>query len=289
MSADVQVPDTGEVAAAIAVAMAGLVPSDARVARVILADPARVISLSVTEVAELAATASSTVVHACKALGYGGFQDLKLALARDLGGAKGIRRTELRDNPAPGEVLRTVLSMSAQTLMAGLNTVDDAAFGAAVEALRSARRILVAGFGTSHAPAADIAYRLSLIGRDASAPGDVLALHHAARRLSPGDVLLAVSYTGGTRETVETADFALERGATVIALTSHRNSLLTERAALSLIAGAPEGGFRLEAMTSRLAHLALADALYVAVAYADPKVAAGALDDAAAVTAIHSF
>lgn len=289
MSADVQVPDAGEVTAAIAVRMAGLVPSDRRVAQVILAAPNRVVSLSVTELAELAGTASSTVVHACKALGYRGFQDLKMALARDLGGAKGIRHSELRANPVSGEVLSTVLSLSAQALMAGLTTVDEAAFGSAVEALRSARRILVAGLGTSRAPAADIAYRLSLIGRDASAPGDVLALHHAARRLSPGDVLLAVSHTGGTRETVQTADLALERGATVIALTSHRNSLLTERATLSLVAGAPEGGFRLEAMTSRLAHLAVADALYVAVAYADPEVAAAALDDAAAVTAIHSF
>jgi DNA-binding MurR/RpiR family transcriptional regulator len=248
------------------------------VAQVILGDPGQVIRLSITELAELAGTASSTVVHACKALGYRGFQDLKLALAKDLGGAKGVRHAELPDNPAPGDVLRSVLSRSAQTLIA-----------AAVKALRSARRILVAGFGTSRAPAEDIAYRLSLIGRDVSAPGDVLALHHAARRLRPGDVLLAVSYTGGTRETVETADLALERGATVIALTSHRKSLLTERATLSLVAGAPEGGFRLEAMTSRLAHLALADALYVAVAYADPEVAASALDDAAAVTAIHSF
>ncbi|HEY3956628.1 MAG TPA: MurR/RpiR family transcriptional regulator [Streptosporangiaceae bacterium] len=289
MSAEVPVPDTGEVVSAITVALAGLVPSDARVAQVILGDPGQVIRLSITELAELAGTASSTVVHACKALGYRGFQDLKLALAKDLGGAKGVRHAELPDNPAPGDVLRSVLSRSAQTLMAGLNTVDDAAFAAAVKALRSARRILVAGFGTSRAPAEDIAYRLSLIGRDVSAPGDVLALHHAARRLRPGDVLLAVSYTGGTRETVETADLALERGATVIALTSHRKSLLTERATLSLVAGAPEGGFRLEAMTSRLAHLALADALYVAVAYADPEVAASALDDAAAVTAIHSF
>lgn len=289
MPADVQAPELGEVASAITVAMAGMVPSDARVARIILQDPVRVISLSAAELAELAGTASSTVVHACKAMGYRGFQDLKLAVARDLGGAKGVRHTELPDNPSPDDVLRNVLSMSAQALMAGLNTVDDTAFVGAVEALGLARRILVAGAGTSRAPAADIAYRLSLIGRDASAPGDVFALHHAARRLRPGDVLLAVSYTGGTRETVEAADFALERGATVIALTSHRKSLLTERATLSLVAGAPEGGFRLEAMTSRLAHLALSDALYVAVAYADPKAAAAALDDAAAVTAAHSF
>ncbi|MDQ7908758.1 MurR/RpiR family transcriptional regulator [Phytohabitans sp. ZYX-F-186] len=283
------VPVAGRVVSAIIVAMPTLVPSDARVAQAILDNPERVLSCSASELAEIARTAPSTVVHASKALGFQGFQDLKLTLAKDLGGAQGVHHGALSESPNDEEILTKILSTSAQTIMASLQTIDRTAFSAAVRALRQAKRILVLGSGTSRAPADDISYRLTMLGLDAIAPADGMAQHNAARRLGPADAVLAVSQTGSSRGTIEGVRLARMGGAAVVALTSHLRSALTERADVTLVAGAPEAGFRLEAATSRLAHLALADALYVALAYANPKLASETLDRAAEVTVLHSI
>lgn len=69
------------VAARIHVALPTLVPSDAKVARVILANPDRVLHCTITDLAA-AGTSASTVVRACQRLGFRGFRDLGAMASR---------------------------------------------------------------------------------------------------------------------------------------------------------------------------------------------------------------
>ena len=107
--------------------------------------------------------------------------------------------------------------------------------------------------------------------------------------LGPGDVCLAISHTGATRETLAATRAAAEAGATTIAITSFLRSPLTEVAAITLVAGSRETNYRVEAMASRMAHLAVLDALFVAVALQDRQRALAAQDAHAAVMAEHRF
>ena len=105
-----------------------------------------------------------------------------------------------------------------------------------------------------------------IVGVVSNAPPDVHVQHVAARLLTDGDVCVAISHTGATRETVATVRAARDAGATTIAVTSFSRSPISRLADVVLVAGGPELSFRHEAMASRLAHLSLLDALYVAVA-----------------------
>lgn len=98
------------------------------------------------------------------------------------------------------------------------------------------------------------------------APADVHVQHVRARLLTPDDACVVVSHSGSTRETLVVAQAASAAGATTIAITSFARSPLTEVVEHTIVAGTRELAFRLEAMASRLAHLALLDALLVAVA-----------------------
>jgi DNA-binding MurR/RpiR family transcriptional regulator len=261
------------------------VGSEAKVAKVIMDGPSKAVYSSVSAVADRAETSASAVVRACQKLGFRGFQDLKVALAQELA---------LLDAASVGsvdrdDVLTTVLSSSASALQETIRTVDRQAFGRAVSALGDAECVLVVGAGASSGPAYDGAYRLAAIGVRAEYRAEIMAQHLAASRLGKGDALLAVSYTGATRETMAAAEAAAVNGATVIAITSFVPSPLTEVADIVLLAGAPEAGFRLEAVSSRVAHMAVLDALYVAVARAKPERAERALNSMAEVTAHHSY
>jgi DNA-binding MurR/RpiR family transcriptional regulator len=255
-----------------------LQPSDARVAQVFVDRPNVVIYRSATEVAEMADTSSATVVRCAQKLGFKGFHDLKLALAQELA----VFERESEDVSEPDSDPR--LAVLAQVTKAGAETVRDAgamvepeAFAAVVAALDAARQVLFVGVGTSAPLCQDAAYRFMAIGVPATAPHDIHVQHVNARLLGPDDVCVVVSHTGSTRESLQVAEAARATGATTVAITSFSHSPLTELVDHVIVAGARELSFRLEAMASRLAHLALLDALLVAVAAGNEERARRAL------------
>jgi DNA-binding MurR/RpiR family transcriptional regulator len=263
--------------------------SDARVAQAILDQPEAVIYQSVSELAELADTSTATVVRCAQKLGFKGFHDLKLALAQELSAFRGgIAAHDERLGTAEA-VLARVTAAGAQIVRDAGALVNPEAFAAAVTALAAARHILCVGVGTSGPLAQDAAYRFRTIGLHAEAPGDVHVQHVASRLLQTSDVCVAISHTGATRETLDAVSAAKTAGAGTIAVTSFMRSPLTELADVVLTAGSREVSFRLEAMASRLAHMAVIDALLVAVAESDETRAQAALDLYASTLADHRY
>jgi DNA-binding MurR/RpiR family transcriptional regulator len=251
--------------------------ADARVAQVLLEQPTVVIYKSAAEVAEMANTSGATVVRCAQKVGFKGFHDLKIALAQELAAMPSAARlTDERQDPATA-ILLQVTAAGADSVRDAAALVDPEAFQATVAALDQARRVLFVGVGTSAPLCQDAAYRFTAIGVRADAPADVHVQHVNARLLGPEDVCVIVSHTGSTRETLEITRSAAATGATTVAITSFAKSALTELVDHLIVAGTSEVAFQLEAMASRLAHLALLDSLLVAVAARDPARAEAAL------------
>lgn len=244
-----------------------LSPVESRVARTILDQGDRLLYLSASEVSSLAGAALSTVVRTCQALGFKGFQDLKLSLARE---GRPVTAEEIQGEvhlgDSPAVVLAKVRDGAREAVELGIAHVDPDAFAAAVSAVSRARRVLCLGVGTSAPLAQDAAYRLLWVGVEADAPPDAHVQHVRATVLEPEDVALVVSHTGSTRETVAAARAASSAGATVVAVTSFPRSPLAEVADITLVAATRETSYRVEALASRIAHLIVLDALWVAIA-----------------------
>lgn len=271
----------------IRASLQALKPSERLVAEFILADPEAAIYSSVSEVAAKAGTSTATVVRCAQELGFRGFHDLKLALAQERA-VFGEARTEMDDGD-PIAILKQVTEFGAQTVRDVPKLVDPDLFSRAVEALDGAGRILLVAVGTSAPLAQDMAYRLKTIGLSAEAPPDVHVQHVSARLLEKGDVVLAISHTGSTRETLAAVEAGKASGATAIAVTSFLKSPLSEIAHLCLVAGTREMSFRLEAMASRLAHLALIDSLLVVIAERSPERTEAALSHYTGVLSEHRY
>lgn len=286
-SADGRTP--GKIVALIRGSLASLVPSEARVARLVIDEPAEVIHLSVTELAEAAQTSTTTVMRFCRRLGFKGYQDFKIALAQDAISPLRRLQADVVEGDEPPGILAKVIGAAAEAVAGAGRTIEGATFTRAVDALHAAERILVIGVGSSAPIVQDIAYRFLTIGLRAEAPFDVHVQHVTASQLSARDVCLAISHTGSTRETVAAAKSAAAAGAPVLAVTSFFHSPLTEIADLTLVCGSKETAFRVEAMASRLAHLTVLDALYVALAVRDRERAIAAHDSFGAVLSEHRY
>jgi len=254
--------------------------ADQRVARVFVEQPNVVIYRSVVEVGEIAETSGATVVRCAQKMGFKGFHDLKVALANELAIFELSRATEpgSTDQDPRLAVLARITQAGAESVRDAGALVDPEQFEAVVEALSGARRVVFLGVGTSAPLCQDAAYRFSVIGVLAEAPADAHVQHVTAKLLTSEDVCVLVSHTGSTRDTLTAAEAAAGAGATTVAITSFATSPLTELVDHVIVAGTRELALRLEAMASRLAHLALLDALLVAVADRDEERSQAALE-----------
>lgn len=267
-------PSTAQaVLAQIRSALPSLRPSDAKVAEVLLQAPDATTALTVAEVAASAGVSDATVIHCCKELGFTGFQHLKFALARDHAPASTLLHEQQRlgTGAATAEVLGDVLQSTLSAVRDVSATLDIEQFEAVVDAIVGAGRICVIGALPSLMLAEDAAYRLSTIGCVAEAPATDTAQRIACTLLEPGDLCLVISHTGATKQSFAALEAAAEAGARTAAITSFGRSRLAESVDHALIAGAATVSVRVEAMASRFAHLAVVDALYVAVVLRDEQ------------------
>lgn len=289
VSTDRWVPHRSQIVETIRSRVSSLVPSERRVAQQILADPEAVMYQSVTQLATASQVGISTVVRFCQTVGLSGFQDLKLALARET--VPGLRQIQgdVEDGDDAPEVLAKVLHAGSEALADAVRTISAPEFTDLVDMVSSAERVLFAAVGTSAPLAMDASYRLTTLGLQALAPSDVHVQHVTASKLTESDLCLAVSHTGSTHETLATVGEARRVGARTAALTSFDRSPLTELVDVVVVAGSRETAFRVEAMASRLVHLTVLDALFVAVALKDPEAAQTALESTSTVLGNHRY
>ncbi|MXZ77911.1 MAG: MurR/RpiR family transcriptional regulator [Acidimicrobiia bacterium] len=250
-----------------------LTPKLAVVAEEILADPAEVVRISVSDLAQRTGTSMSTIVRLCQELGLRGFQDLKLRLVAEetATGFDGPVDTDDRES-----VLSKVLSSTVDAISHTQHTLDTASFNQVAELVFNARTIIFVGAGASAAVAFDAAFRFRTLGHRAEFHFDSHMQLTAARFLRPGDIVVAISHSGSTRETLTALEAASSGGAHTVAVTTFARSPLAELADHVLLAGGTESEFRIAAVSSRLAHLAVVDALFVAVARLRPERARAA-------------
>jgi RpiR family carbohydrate utilization transcriptional regulator len=239
---------------------------DHKVATVILTEPDSVIYMTVSDLARRAGTAESTVVRCSRKLGYTGYHDLKIHLARETGIAGSEVSTVIPTDAEPYDVLRAVLAIETEVINDIISSVPQDVFESAVRVLVTARRILLLGFGSSMTVCLEAQERFASIGLEASAPTSANMKLLACSLRDRDDAVICVSHTGATRETIKYAQLARRRGATVVALTSFARTRLERNSDITLVAGGQERDFRFGALSGRTAHLVVMDALYMALA-----------------------
>jgi|SRR5580658_1625277 DNA-binding MurR/RpiR family transcriptional regulator len=248
-------------------AYSGLRAAEQRVADFILRHPDELIYLTVTELAERTNTSESTVVRLCQKIGYKGYQEFKIVLARDLVEPTTEIYAEIEPDDDLSTVKSKVFQANAQALRDTIEVLDDAELSKAVDALAVAARVDLYGVGGSGPLAQDAYHKFLKLGIRAIAlsDGDLMAMSSAL--LGPGDVALGISHTGASRDVTDALGRAKTNGATTICITHRSTSPITKVADIRLVTAAKQTAFRSDASSSRIAQLTIIDTLYVGVAH----------------------
>ncbi|MGX7005605.1 MurR/RpiR family transcriptional regulator [Caballeronia sp. KNU42] len=259
-------------------------PSERKLADYVIDAPREVLDLAMTDFAKRAGVSQPTIARFCQALGFSGFREFKIRLAQSIASdvpAPAVFRDVRADEPAAG-VAAKVLDRTIGALLQVRNSLSSDSVATAITLLAEARRIEFYGAGGSGIAALDIQHKFFRLGVPSVAYSDPHTYTTSAALLGAGDVVVAVSNTGRTRDILDAVKSALQGGAKVIAIT-HGSSPLARLASVGLFANVDEDTDIFSPMTSRVSHLAIGDILAVGVALARGPEFAERLADAKGV------
>jgi len=209
----------------ISKAMPDLRKSDTKVANAILANPSAATNMKLAELARSAGVSEPTVVRFCTAIGCDGFQDMKIRLARSLAFGLSTSHAAISEDDDIANVVGKIFDFNLSSLDWVRSKFDPETVEQAVAAILDAKSLTFVGLGASSIVAIDAQQKFPLFGVQCHAIVDVHQMLIASSMMGPGDLLMAISNSGSTREIAQAARLAREKGATVIGITGTQGAL----------------------------------------------------------------
>ena len=231
----------------------------------VAANQDRIAVSTVAEMAESAGVQSSAFMRFCQIMGFSGFSEMQKLFRDSYAGGwpdystrlQHLRETATGSAPA----LLAEFAEAGRTSLEGLlKTIDSEALEKAVQLLAGAHTIHIVGIRRAFPVASYLAYALEKMHVPAmlhSAVGKLENLH----AIREGDVLLAITFSPYSPETVAMAEAVAARGIDVVGITDTFVSPMSKSAKQTLLVSEVDFG----AFRSLSATLCLAIALAVAV------------------------
>lgn len=267
-------PDTSDasdltIAIRISRVRLNLTRSHQQMADYVLAHPLQAATMPIDELAAAVGVSVATANRFARAIGLDGYPMLRAELVRGFEAMLAPiekMRIKLEKPSSMRDVFAAALEESQRNVAATREALDAASCEAAVSTILRARRIYLAGFGASGWLAGLLQRGLDGHCDNVHLLAGVAGASYGARllpRMTPDDMLIAISYPRYLTDTVLLAQGAFQRGVSVLALTDGPRSPLVPHAHVCLFAQT-ENQY---AANSESSALAMIEALTSAVAH----------------------
>lgn len=238
--------------------------SERKVAGAILRDPSAATRYSIAALARAAEVSEPTVNRFCRGFSATGFPDFKIRLAQSIATGTPYIGQNIEPDDTVTEFADKIMLSTIASLDKARQALDPNALSAAIDHLIQAKQINFFGMGGSAPVAMDAQHKFFRFNIPVMSYDDALMQRMVAAGSTKGDVIVLISYTGRTRETVEIAQQARNNGATVIAITTP-DSPLADACTVVVGVNAPEDTEVYMPMSSRIIHLTVIDILATGV------------------------
>ncbi|MGO2479015.1 MAG: MurR/RpiR family transcriptional regulator [Pseudoalteromonas sp.] len=241
--------------------------SEAKLADFTLNSANAIRNLSSVELAKVVGVSQSSVVKFSQKLGYKGFPTFKLAVIDALNDEttepKLHGKITLSDSLE--QIADKLLSSKLAVLTETKNLNEAPAIEQAVSLLKASKRVLICVLGGSALVAKDFSYKLQKLGMPAVAEPDGHAQLAYVSTFAKGDLVIAISESGVTREIAEVVKQAKQNDCHVISVTKFGNSPIADQADVRLYSVAEEESVRLSSILARTAQDFVIDILFIAL------------------------
>lgn len=249
------------------VKMRFLIPSLPRaekaIAQALLDNPEAILTMNLATIAREAGSSEASVIRFCRHMGYDGFTAMKQAFALALAEGTEVQAEGIDVSDNMSTILKKVYQSNVQTLNDTLILANEKKYNDALNALLNAEAIHFFGAGDAQA-VCELAYmKFSRLGIPCTAHSDVMLQLVTAGNIKPGDVAIAISYEGRSKNVVQDMRIAKQAGAITISITKMNKSPLLRYTDISLFIAVNDLTIGRDKVTRRVADQFIMDALYL--------------------------
>ena len=200
----------------------------------------KAVFLTAAKLGEIIGVSESTVVRFASFVGFKGYPEFQQALEEMVRSKlNSSDRIEITNGGIEQNgVLRTVLSADALKIKNTMESIDEAAFQNAVEAILKARRIYVVGIRTCAPLAAFLSFYLNMIFDNIVnlQTNSTSELFEQMIHINDEDCIIGISFPRYSMRTLKALEFANNRLANVITITDSIHSPMNLYSSCNLIA-----------------------------------------------------
>ena len=217
--------------------------------------------LSISSLARECNVAEATVFRFCRSLGFEGYHEMRIALAQANATGAMVNQRELDPEASTATLCEHASGLFMTAINGTQNALSPEAVDRAAKMLHEAHQVFCLGQGGSMLLANDLCARFAGISNKFRTAGDNHLQIMAAGLMTEADVVLFISYSGATRDMLETLRAAKTSGAKIILITHYEDSPGAKLADVVLLCGAQESPLDSGSIPIKVAVLYVAEVL----------------------------
>lgn len=239
--------------------------SEKLIADYLLGAKENIISMSAKDIAEAAKTSAPTVVRFAKKIGFSSLNELKLKLSINLSKEDETVEFQYLDNDLNTKSIIYGIKNSIDSIMEQtVGLLDEKSLDNAIDLLINAKNIYIFSVGVSGLVGQDFYHKLIRINKRCICSTDTHLQITSSVLVEEGDVVLAISYSGETKEVIKCVENVKERKIPVIAITKASvNNTIADLSDIVLRIPAVEKSLREGAISSRISQLSVIDMMFI--------------------------
>ena len=229
--------------------------------------------LSISSLARECNVAEATVFRFCRSLGFEGYHEMRIALAQANATGAMVNQRELDPEASTATLCEHASGLFMTAINGTQNALSPEAVDRAAKMLHEAHQVFCLGQGGSMLLANNLCARFAGISNKFRTAGDNHLQIMAAGLMTEADVVLFISYSGATRDMLETLRAAKTSGAKIILITHYEDSPGAKLADVVLLCGAQESPLDSGSIPIKVAVLYVGEVLLLRYILSDSEAA----------------
>lgn len=211
-----------------------LTKTEQKVAQFILSNPDEIEKMSINELSAVIGTGESTIVRFCRKIGYSGFLDFKMAMAKN----------QIAQNSVTEESNDSIESRTFQEIVSSLEETKEFIKSDSIEeaaiAIHETETIYVFAVGNSASVAQLFVNRLQRMGKKVIFSEDTHLQAINASLTNPENLVIAISLSGNTRDIIDSIELAKNNSTKIVGITNYLNSSVAQLSDFPIICSSRE-------------------------------------------------
>ena len=244
--------------------------SERTVGEFVLHDPKSIISMKTAQASKAIGISEPTLIRFCKAIGFSGFQELKINLSQQLAADDYFKMYEIDENDSTHELCEKVFDTTISEILNVRSQIDQDILESAIETLVNSERVEFYAFGGSAPVAMDAQHKFFRLKIPSSYISDPHLQFMSANSLEKNDVVVAISQSGTTAALIDSVKIVRKNGVKVIGIMPGETPL-SNMCDYPLTINVGVENRISKPVTSRIAYTAVIDVLTMGVAQLKPE------------------